>query len=157
MRLEFKHIVGLLITWVVIISSGYFLNNIFLKQNSFARWDWEFLIFPAILFVFSILSEKYYRAITYLYLTMMLILCILSVICNHDGFGGDSFNQFGLESIEYGSNLIFLHNESLLQGSISVLTKLLPIKWALFISCTLVIVSTTCLLLFLNKLNFKNR
>ncbi len=153
MKLAFKSIVAPLIFWVVIISFGYLCNNIFLKQNSFAQWEWEYLFCPILFLAFFILSEKYYRRIVYSFLIIMCISCVISIIGKNDGFGEDGFNQFGLEVIEYSSNLIFLHNESLLQGSLRVFSKITSVKWALCISCMLVIASTTCLLLLLKTIN----
>jgi|SRR6218665_37541 len=150
--------VAYFILWMVITLLGYIINQLFNEPNSnkFREWRWEYLTMPFVFSLVLILSEKHNKAMAFLYAIFFSIVLLCSVAMgdiSRDAMGSNNyFNQMGLEAIECGSSLIFLHNELLLQGSVIIFSEIIPLKWAFCIGCVLIIASTTYLLLFLIKL-----
>lgn len=136
------------ILWVFITLVGFILNKKLNGiENLFSIWNWSFLLIPLVFSIILILSVKYFKVLILVDALFFLIVLSISVIDYRD------FDQMGLEVIEYGSNMIFIHNESILNGLLYLFSIMMPVKWALFLSCIIVISSTAFLILLLKKIS----
>lgn len=136
--------------WFLFTGIGYFLNKAFLTNNNlFIAWNWSYVFFPILFSIAIMLSNKYSIALIRLFAIVFFLILIVSVL------SGDDFSQMGLDAIEYGSNILFPHNELLLQLLLSKLMNYIALKWALFISCFTVIICAIALLYAIYKISNK--
>jgi hypothetical protein len=134
-----------LILWIFLLIIGIFINKLFLANNQFSKWENSFLAFP---FIFSFLlavNAKYFNALKYWYI----VICVLSALFGI--FNKNGYDQNSFDVVEYCSNCLFPHNESILFGIRSVPVNINQ-KWLIFISFLIIIISSSILITLIKYL-----